>query len=50
MEGAILEKVVQEDLLEKLRFEQRIEQSEETSHADLRKVGSMGRDWQMQRP
>lgn len=48
--GAILEKVIKEDLFEELKFEQRIEQSKGTSHADLEKVDSMWRDWKRQRP
>lgn len=49
-EGAILEKVIKEDLFEELRFEQRTAQSEGARPADLEKAGSTWRDCQMQRP
>lgn len=49
-DGGCYFRVIMEDLFEELRFEQRTEQSEGTSPADLEKVGSVWRDWQMQRP
>lgn len=48
--GCFLRESGQGSSFRMLRYEHRIEQSERTSPADLEKVGSMWKDWQMPRP